>query len=81
VEVGAEAGAQRVEITVDGEPVVFEVLAEGRRWVAQGERGDLVVTLEARDLPLPEVRLVRVADLEPYLARPPGRSAGGGLRR
>jgi hypothetical protein len=43
------------------------VLAEGRRWVAQGERGDLVVTLEGRDLPVARVRLVRVTDLQPYL--------------
>jgi hypothetical protein len=68
--VGAGAGLQRVEILVDGEPVGFEVLADGRRWVAQGEIGDLVVTLEARDLPPGEVRLVRLADLEPYLAGP-----------
>jgi hypothetical protein len=50
--------------------VAFEVLGDGRRWVAQGEQGDLVVTLEARDLPLAEVRLVRITDVEPYLAGP-----------
>jgi hypothetical protein len=60
-----------VEILVDGEPVTFEVLGDGRRWVAQGEYGDLVVTLEARDLPLAQVRLVRVTDVEPYLGGPP----------
>jgi hypothetical protein len=66
-------GVERVDIRVDGEPVAFEVLADGRHWVAQGECGDLVVTLEARDLPLEEVRLVRVTDLEPYLAASSGR--------
>jgi hypothetical protein len=70
--VGAEAGSavERVEIPVDGEPVSFELLADRRHWVAQGERGDLVVTLEARDFPLAQVQLVRVTDLEPYLAGP-----------
>src|SRR6266516_1634064 len=67
-EVGGEV--ERVEIPVDGEAVGFEVLADGRRWVAQGELGDLVVTLDARDLPPGEVRLVRIADLVPYLAGP-----------
>jgi hypothetical protein len=67
-EVGGEV--ERVEIPVDGEAVGFEVLADGRRWVAQGELGDLVVTLDARDLPPGEVRLVRIADLVPYLADP-----------
>jgi hypothetical protein len=67
-EVGGEV--ERVEIPVDGEAVGFEVLADGRRWVAQGDLGDLVVTLDARDLPPGEVRLVRIADLVPYLAGP-----------
>jgi hypothetical protein len=67
-EVGGEV--ERVEIPVDGQAVGFEALADGRRWVAQGELGDLVVTLEARDLPPGEVRLVRIADLAPYLAGP-----------
>jgi hypothetical protein len=60
-----------VAIQVDGQPVPFDVLADGRRWVAQGEVGDLVVTLEARDLPPASVRLARVADLDPYLADVP----------
>jgi hypothetical protein len=55
---------------VDGEPVSFEVLADGRRWVAQGEVGALVLTLEARDLPPAEVELVRVTDLAPYATSP-----------
>jgi hypothetical protein len=55
---------------VDGEPVSFDVLADRRRWVGQGEVGDLVLTLEARDLPLASVRLARLDDLGPYLADP-----------
>jgi hypothetical protein len=67
---GPGAGSERVEIPVDGAPVGFDLLADGSRWVAQGEAGDLVVTLEARDLPVAEVRLVSVTDLAPYLAEP-----------
>ncbi|HEX8931015.1 MAG TPA: hypothetical protein VGA45_19035 [Actinomycetota bacterium] len=61
---------QRVAIPVDGRPVPFDLLADGRRWVARGEVGDLVVTLEGRDLAPASVRLARVADLGPYLADP-----------
>ena len=57
-------------IPVDGRPVPFDLLADGRRWVARGEVGDLVVTLEGRDLAPASVRLARVADLGPYLADP-----------
>jgi hypothetical protein len=67
-EVGGEV--EWVEIPVDGQAVGFEALTDGRRWVAQGELGDLVVTLEARDLPPGEVRLMRVTDLGLYLAGP-----------
>ncbi len=70
--VGAETGSavEGVEIPVDGEPVSFELLTDGWYWVAQSERGDLVVTLEARDFPLAQVQLVQVTNLEPYLAGP-----------
>jgi hypothetical protein len=67
---GSAAGTERAEIPVDGEPVSFDALADRRRWVAQGEVGDLVLTLEARDLPLAPVRLARLDDLGPYLADP-----------
>jgi hypothetical protein len=64
---GAPREVRRVEIPVDGAAVGFDVLGDGRGWVAQGEIGDLVVTLEARDLPLGSVRLARLDDLGPYL--------------
>ena len=67
---GPASEVQRVAIPVDGRPVPFDLLADGRRWVAQGEVGDLVVTLEGRDLAPASVRLARVADLGPYLADP-----------
>jgi hypothetical protein len=59
---------RRVEIPVDGAVVAFDVLGGGRWWVAQGEIGDLVVTLEARDLEPASVRLARLDDLGPYFA-------------
>jgi hypothetical protein len=56
-----------VTILVDGWPVGFEWLAEGRHWVAQAELDDRTVTLRVRDLPVESVELVRVSDLEPYI--------------
>jgi hypothetical protein len=67
---GPAPEVQRVAIPVDGRPVPFDLLADGRRWVAQGEVGDLVVTLEGRDLAPASVRLARVVELAPYLADP-----------
>jgi hypothetical protein len=57
----------QVTIPVDGRPVVFEWLAEGRHWVARAELDDHTLTLHGHDLPVGSVELVRVADLEPYL--------------
>ena len=57
----------QVTIPVDGRPVVFEWLAEGRHWVARAELGDRTLTLHARDLPVASVELVRVGDLAPYV--------------
>jgi hypothetical protein len=53
---------------VDGRPVEFELLADGRHWVARGELEGRTLVLRARDLPAGEVELVRVADLAPYVA-------------
>ena len=53
--------------TVDGRPVAFAWLAEGRHWVAHAELEDRTLVLSARDLPLDQVALVRVTDVEPYL--------------
>jgi hypothetical protein len=57
----------QVTIPVDGRPVGFEWLGEGRHWVARAELDDRTLTLHARDLPVESVELVRVADLEPYI--------------
>jgi hypothetical protein len=56
-----------VTIPVDGRPVGFWWLAEGRHWVAQAELDKRTLTLHARDLPIEAVELVRVSDLEPYI--------------
>jgi hypothetical protein len=68
---GPAPEVQRVAIPVDGQPVPFDLLADGRRWVAQGEVGDLAVTLEGRDLAPASLRLARAGDLAPYLADVP----------
>jgi hypothetical protein len=57
----------QVIIPVDGRPVAFQWLAEGRHWVAQTELDDRTLTLRGRDLPVESVELVRVLDLEPYI--------------
>jgi hypothetical protein len=57
----------RVTIPVDGRPVAFEWLAEGRHWVAWAELDDRTLTLHGRDLPVDSVELVQVGDLEPYI--------------
>jgi hypothetical protein len=62
-----DAAWSPVTIPVEGRPVAFGWLAEGRHWVAQGELEDRTLTLHARDLPVESVQLVRVTDLEPYL--------------
>jgi hypothetical protein len=57
----------QVTIPVDGRPVGFEWLAEGRHWVARAALDDRTLTLYGRDLPIESVELVRVTDLEPYV--------------
>ncbi len=57
----------QVMIPVDGRPVAFQWLAEGRHWVAQTELDGRTLTLQARGLPVESVELVRVLDLEPYI--------------
>jgi hypothetical protein len=57
----------QVTIPVDGRPVAFDWLAEGRHWVARAELDDRTLTLHGRDLPIESVELVQVADLEPYI--------------
>ena len=57
----------QVTIPVDGRPVAFQWLAEGRHWVARAELDDGTLTLHGRDLPVESVELVQVVELEPYV--------------
>jgi hypothetical protein len=50
----------QVAIPVDGLPATFTWLAEGRDWVAYAELGDRSLVLQARDLPVDGVKLVRI---------------------
>jgi hypothetical protein len=63
-----EAAWSEVTVPVDGRPVAFSWLAEDRHWVAHAELEDRTLVLFARDLPPDQVALVRVRDVEPYLA-------------
>jgi hypothetical protein len=56
-----------VTVPVEGRPVGFAWLAEGRHWVARAELDDRTLTLHGRDLPVGSVELVQVSDLEPYV--------------
>jgi hypothetical protein len=56
-----------VTISVDGRPVGFDLLGEGRHWVAVGELKGQLLVLRARDLAAEEVELVRVTDVAPYV--------------
>ena len=62
-----EPAWSQVTIPVDGRPVAFDWLAEGRHWVARAELEDRTLTLHGRDLPVESVELVQVTDLEPYI--------------
>jgi hypothetical protein len=57
----------QVTIPVDGRPVSFWWLVEGRHWVALAEPDGRTLALHGRDLPVESVELVRVTDLEPYI--------------
>lgn len=50
-----------------GRPVGFDLLGEGRHWVAVGELEGQLLVLQARDLAAEEVELVRVIDVAPYV--------------
>jgi hypothetical protein len=57
----------QVTIPVDGRPVAFEWLADGRHWVARAELDESTLTLHGRDLLIESVELVQVADLDTYI--------------
>jgi hypothetical protein len=62
------AGGELSTLSVDGTSVAFTVWTEQERWWAAGRYGGVGLVLESRWLPVGEVELARVDDLEPYLA-------------
>jgi hypothetical protein len=62
-----EPAWSQLTIPVDGRPVAFAWLAEGRHWAARAEVDDRTLTLHARDLPVESVELLRVTELKPYI--------------
>ena len=56
-----------VLLQVAGRQVAFDLLVTGRHWVAVGELQGRTLVLNARDLPVDQVELVEVAEVEPYV--------------
>jgi len=57
-----------VDITIDGQPERFTRWNDDARWYAAARRDDHSVVIEARDITTAHIGLVRVRDIEPYLA-------------
>lgn len=62
------ASWEEARVPVAGVPTAFRRLVAGSTWVALGHVGGQLVTLFARHEPVERVRLVRIADPEPYLS-------------
>lgn len=57
-----------VTISVDGNPEVFDHWVDGSTWYAARQHHEHALVIEARDVSPDDVALVRVDDIEPYLA-------------
>jgi hypothetical protein len=66
-EIDSEAGEQR-RVLVEDTAVAFSTWRRHEGWYAAGNHDGLGLVLEGRDVSLEQVQLVRVDDLEPYLA-------------
>jgi hypothetical protein len=72
----AEAHAQHLAqrpwssttVEVDGQALAFRVLHEGEAWVAHAGVDGYVVSVRGQGVALSDVALVRVTDIEPYIA-------------
>lgn len=62
------AAWDEVGLNVDGEVVTFHALFSEPYWVAVREAGDCLVSIEARHAHPNLVYLVKIQDIEPYLA-------------
>jgi hypothetical protein len=56
-----------IALSIDGSRTDAQFIAEGSSWVAFAELDDLTVTVRARNIPVEDVELVRVTDVEPYI--------------
>lgn len=63
-----DPGWEQTTITVDGVPRWFGLLAREDHWAAYAELDDHAITLYASRFPLDRVELVRITDVEPYIA-------------
>jgi hypothetical protein len=66
-EFGTVAGESST-IAVDAAPVEFTVWGEAGRWWAAGHHDGFGLVLEGQRIPIGRVELVRIHDLDPYLA-------------
>lgn len=65
----ADVGAtSHVNIPVNGVPVRFQVRHEGNVWWGAAQQDGYGLVVEARDMDVDRLALVRVEDIEPYLA-------------
>lgn len=55
-----------VTVLVDGAPRVFDLVQAGQDWVALAELKGVAVEIRSRAVPLEDVALTRVTDLDPY---------------
>lgn len=62
------APTERVDVRVDSVPVRFEVWNDGDRWWAAAQHADYGLVVEGLRTALDRLALVRVHDIEPYLA-------------
>jgi hypothetical protein len=66
-EFGTVAGESST-IAVDAAPVEFTVWGEAGQWWAAGHHDGFGLVLEGQRIPIGRVELVRIHDLDPYLA-------------
>lgn len=62
------AAGEPATTTVDAEPVELTVWRDAKRWWAAGRHRGYGLVLEARHIAVEAISLVRVRDIEPYIA-------------
>jgi len=64
----ASPATATVTISVDGNPEIFDHWVDGTTWYAARQHGEHALVIEAHDVSPDDVAVVRVDDVEPYLA-------------